>query len=86
MTQPQDARTLAALEEQSRQLAHILARLESARVALVPTADRDWHGAARNAFDLAVSGLVSTVDAGIAALRSALFHTDRAIAELVYRA
>jgi hypothetical protein len=85
MSRPQDEPMIAALSSQYDQLALLMTRLESARVELIPGPAGFWKGTARHAYDAAIDGLASTVDAGIAALQSAAGHTDRARRELISR-
>lgn len=85
MTQPQDAALLAALEAQARQLNAALHRLEAARRDLVPPPADFWRGLARHAYDTAVSNIGTTMDAGVATLRSARDCTSAAIAVVVDR-
>lgn len=79
MTQPQDAALQAALEAQHSALVAALRRLEVARRDLVPGPAGFWRGAARQTYDRAVETIGTTVDAGIAALRSARDRTSAAI-------
>lgn len=76
---------LAALETQSSELSAVLARLEAARSTLIPVAGSFWRGAARLAAQSAIDALTTTVDAGIAAVRSARDRTDSAIVGLAAR-
>ncbi len=85
MTQPQDAPLLAALETQLRDLATVLQRLEAARRDLVPGPADFWRGSARHAYDTAIETIGTTVDAGVAALRSARDRTGSAVAVVVNR-
>lgn len=85
MTRPQDAPVVAALESQYRELTIVLGALESARTDLIPPPAGFWRGVARHAFDAAMDGLVTTMDAGIAAVRSARDRTGNAIAWMVSR-
>lgn len=70
----------AALEEQARELTHLLWRLERARHVLVPGAAEFWRGVTKLAFDSALGGLRGTMDDGIVTLRSAIDSTRSAIA------
>ncbi len=74
--------TLQALHVQHRELGIVLARLESARARLLPSAPESWHGAARHAYDAAFDGIVMTCEAGIAAVSSARNRTANAIGRL----
>ena len=85
MTQPQDAALIAALETQHRELSAVLHRLELARRDLVPARADLWRGAARQAYDTALETLAATVDAGLAAVRSARENTAAAIAGVAGR-
>ena len=85
MTQPQDAALIAALETQHRELSAVLHRLEVARRDLVPVRADLWRGAARQAYDAALDTITSTVDAGLAAVRSARENTSVAIAGVAGR-
>ena len=85
MTRPEDAAVLAALETQSGELSAVLARLEAARSTLIPVAGSFWQGAARLAAQSALEALAMTVDAGIAAVRSARDRTDAAIVGMAAR-
>lgn len=80
MPDPQDAATIAALETQLRQLTALLARLERARRDLIPGPATFWRGVARHAYDAAIDSLLTTIDAGIAALRSARDRSSSALA------
>ncbi len=82
MTQPQDAALLAALELQAQRLTIVLHRLENARRELVPAHAQFWRGSARNAY---VGAVGTTVDSGIAAVRSARDGTSAAIAAVTAR-
>jgi hypothetical protein len=79
MTQPQDAALIAALEAQHRELTAVLHRLEVARRDLVPARADIWRGPARRAYDTALETITTTVDAGLAAVRSARENTAAAI-------
>ena len=85
MTRPADAVVIAALEAQSSELSVVLARLEAARSTLIPDPGAFWQGAARLAAQSATDALTTTVDAGIAAVRSALSRTEAGIAGLAAR-
>lgn len=85
MTQPQDAALLAALELQAQRLTIVLHRLENARRELVPAHAQFWRGSARNAYVGAVGTVGTTVDSGIAAVRSARDGTSAAIAAVTAR-
>ncbi len=85
MPLPTDAVLLAALETQYRRLDEIASRLELARATLLPQDATFWLGSARLAYDSAMSALATTVDAGIAALRSARDLTGTAITEVRVR-
>lgn len=85
MTRPEDAAVLAALETQHHELTTLLSRLTRARTELVPPPAIFWRGTARHAYDSALDGLGLTVDAGIAAVRSARDNTHTAITQLVAR-
>lgn len=80
MNNSPDAPTVAALENQARELTHLLWRLQHARHALVPGPAQFWRGLSKLAFDAALGGLAATLDDGIAALRSAIDSTRVAIA------
>lgn len=82
MTQPQDAALLAALYAQYAQLDELLARLESCRAAYLPTPATFWRGAARHAYDVALSGVVMTSDAACSTLREARDQLDWALREV----
>ena len=71
---------LADLENQARELTHLLRRLERARHVLVPATARSWRGLTKLAFDSALGGLAVTMDDGIATIRSAIQSTRNAIA------
>jgi hypothetical protein len=71
--------TLQALQTQYRELGIVLDRLESARIRLLPPAPQSWLGAARHAYDAALDGVVTTTEAGLAAVRSARQRTATAI-------
>ena len=71
---------LADLENQARELTHLLWRLERARHVLVPATAESWRGLTRLAFDSALGGLGATMDDGIATIRSAIESTRNAIA------
>ena len=71
---------LADLENQARELTHLLWRLERARHVLVPATARSWRGLMKLAFDSALGGLAVTMDDGIATIRSAIQSTRNAIA------
>lgn len=79
---PDDAFTLNALQLQYRELGIVLARLESARERYAPPPPASWVGAARHAYAAALDALLATLDAGIAACRSAYQQTGLAIAML----
>lgn len=79
MTQPQDAALIAALETQHRQLTAVLHRLEMARRDLVPARSDIWRGPARRAYDTALETITTSVDVGLAAVRSARENTAAAI-------
>jgi hypothetical protein len=85
MARPQDAVIIVALETQQRELEVVLRRLESAGHHLVPGPAGFWRGSARHAYDAAMDGLSRSVDAGIAAVRSARNHTAATVASLVHR-
>ena len=85
MTQPADVAMLVTLEAQLRELTVMLGRLESARHTLVPPPASSWRGTARHAYDAAMDGLATTVDAGIFALRSARDRTSSAVSVLASR-
>lgn len=76
----QDAATRAALELQLRELVAVLAQLERARRDLVPGPAGFWRGSARHAYDTANDLLAATIDAAVAAVRSARDRTRLAIA------
>lgn len=82
MTLPTDAPLLAALETQYRQLDNLLSRLELARASLIPRPATFWWGAARLAYDQAMTAMSGTVEAGIAAVRSARDRTGNAVYEV----
>ena len=86
MTRPQDAPLLAALETQHRELAVLLVRLQRARSDVLPPPATHWRGSARHAYDSALDALGLTMDAGIAAARSARDRTRLAISEVASRA
>lgn len=85
MPEPDDAALLSTLESQARQLSAVLRRLEAARRDLVPGPANFWRGSARHAYDTAVENIGTTVDAGVAAVRSAHSRTVSAIAEVASR-
>lgn len=85
MTQPQDAALLAALEAQALQLTAVLQRLQVAKRDLVPPPANFWRGSARQAYDTAVETIGTTMDAGVAAVRSARDRTSSAVAVVVDR-
>ena len=70
----------AALENQARELTHLLWRLERARRVLIPGPVGYWRGLTKLAFDSALGGLSATMDDGIAAMRTAIDSTRTAIA------
>ena len=80
MNHSPDAPTVAALENQARELTHLLWRLQHVRHALVPGPAQFWRGLTKLAFDAALGGLGATLDDGIAALHSAIDSTRVAIA------
>ena len=71
---------VADLENQARELTHLLWRLERARHVLVPATAESWRGLTKLAFDSALGGLGATMDDGIALIRSAIQSTRNAIA------
>jgi uncharacterized protein YukE len=75
MAQPVDAPALVALEVQLRELNAVLARLESARRALVAPPDTFWAGEARRAFDRALATVGRTTDDVIGAVAQAARRT-----------
>ncbi|CAN5175117.1 hypothetical protein BH11ACT4_BH11ACT4_09900 [soil metagenome] len=85
MTQPQDAALTAALEAQVRALTAVLHRLEVARRDLVPGPANFWRGAARHTYDSAIESIGTTVDAGVAAVRSARDRSSAAVTVVVDR-
>ena len=85
MPAPDDAALLSALESQVHRLGAVLHRLEVAKRDLVPGPAGFWRGSARAAYDTAVETIGTTVDAGLAAVRSAHDRTAAAIAEVVGR-
>jgi hypothetical protein len=85
MTRPQDLHLLGALEEQSRQLSAVIARLEIARRDLIPGPAGFWKGNARRMFDSGMDGIRTTADAGLAALRAAASFTNSAISQVISR-
>ncbi len=76
----EDAMTLEALQMQHRELGIVLAQLESARAQLMLPPPESWLGAARHAYESAFDGIVMTMEAGLAAVRSARERTATAIA------
>ena len=66
-----DGPLLELLEAQRRRLDELVSRLEIARATLIPPPATFWLGAARLAYDSAISALAVTVDGGIASLRTA---------------
>ena len=80
MSPPMDATVLAALETQHRDLTFVLGRLEAGRATLLPGPATFWQGSARDMFNSGIDALTATVDAGVAALRSARDRTGAAIA------
>ena len=82
MNPQQNAAVLAALETQLRELATVLARLERARRDLVPGPANFWRGTARLAYDAAMDGIGLSVDAGVAAVRSARDRTGDAVVRM----
>jgi hypothetical protein len=85
MTQPQDAALLAALENEYWQLNDAVEQLELIRRTLVPGPATFWKGTARHAYDSAIAGLTTTVEAGLAALRSARDRVGYAVNQVVSR-
>lgn len=82
MVDPQEAAILAALETQERELSIVLMRLENARRTLVPGPADFWQGIARHAYDAAIDAVGMTVDAGVAAVRSARDRTSDAVVRM----
>ncbi|MCY7411717.1 MAG: hypothetical protein LH471_01550 [Salinibacterium sp.] len=85
MMNPADAATLQILETQLRELTLLHGRLEHARATLMPRHSQWWRGTARGAYDSAIDAVEGTVDAGIAALRSAMMRTGQAVWTLASR-
>ena len=82
---PTDARALAALEAQLRQLSVVLGRLAVARGHLVPADATFWHGSARAAYDHALQLLDTDIAATLDVVRFAQQNTRLAIAEMESR-
>jgi hypothetical protein len=70
----------AALENQARELTHLLWRLERAHTVLVPGTIESWRGLTKLAFDSALGGLGGTLDDAIGTVRAAIDSTRSAIA------
>ena len=85
MTQPQDAALIARLETEYWQLSSAVEELELMRRTLVPGPATFWKGTARHAYDAAITGLTTTVEAGLAALRSARDRVGFALTEVMAR-
>ncbi len=82
---PVDAATLQILEAQLHELTLLHGRLVRARASFIPRHSQWWRGSARGAYDSAIDAVEGTVDAGIAALRSAMMRTGQAVSTLVSR-
>ncbi len=85
MTQPQDAALVATLENEYWQLSSAVEQLEFMRRTLVPGPATFWKGTARHAYDSAITGLTTTVEAGLGALRSARDRVGYALTQVVSR-
>jgi uncharacterized protein YukE len=86
MTNPTDAPYREALEQQHRELAAVLERLDSARLHLIPAPVAAWRGPARTAHDVVIHNLEHAMDVARDALRRAHRETRHALIEVSSRA